>query len=1001
MRPFDVLLVNAGTWLGFLRWATLFVLIILVFYLINKEKKIWKINLGVIALIVTVFLTPILILDVVIKKAEETAVVPNTSIDEVTVNTYSTLDSDGNSEQQDKRQSYTVIVDDTDKEDSSSSEPKPEPEPEPEPGIIKYRLIYTNIDNIVSGPDEGDYEADTEILVTAKEKVGYQFKWLSSYDAVNEKTDNPLVFKMPESDVPLTVAYTPNTDTSYRVIHQQQNLNDADYTTVETKELTGTTDTEVTPDVYSYTGFIAPASQTKPILGDGSMVITYQYKRDSFTLTVEDSDYVVEGDLSGEYLYEKPLSLTAKDRTSEDYVFLKWVDGDGQELGTEYNYSFTMPASEYTIRPVYEYVDPFPEAWVYDGTCRFDAYVGSDNKDHGLVSGDGCIEYAGAEYIDTGIALYDVENINKDYEISFVINHFSANEQLRNKQETIVNAKYPKNENIGEYGPGLVYRLLEHSTDAELLSRITGDSASKVVVPFHDNQQITIMRINGGIYLKIDDSALVQIQEDAISGISETFDITTWFGAAPNDIFGQTAKRFITGELSDISIRLGEFQSDGYYTITFDNGGGNISSEKYYVKKGDKIGVLPRGARGNNTIDGWFDSNGTLISSDYEPSANETLVPHWIPDISTANLADKEMTLAISDTRQLRISNLDQIEPVVFSSNDESVVTVDPETGLVTAVGAGETEVTITGLYSEKNRTVAITVFERRFVVEFDADGGEAVENKEVFPGYKVTPLPSTRKEGYSFQGWFTEKNGNGEQLTDDTIINDDMKYYAFWDSGSSSSNYVCKKATVLHTESCDRSSEGCRSAGYNRSDTITYGQIPVGTNIQSGDAYDCDVNGDNQYSSSSERFYYVTQNGANGVFVSHTNFEGDAGQNTTNAYSYSDAINMLPVVSQWSNEHLQLFDGEFEGRPARFLTKNELNVVWNGGSNINGSEFLFENSGFGSDSTTLNRRSGLWLQASKRIHTVKFTIDDKSNNNAARPTIEVPFEYIEIGDGI
>lgn len=998
MKSFDVVLVNAGTLLGFLRWAVLIALIFLVFYLINKEKKIWKINLGILTLILVVFLTPILILDVVMK-ADEAAVVPHTNVDEATEEPYFVPTSDDNPEKFDDRQIYSMTVNDNRGVDSSSTEP----EPESEPGIIKYRLSYTNVDNIENGQIEGGYDPGTSISVTAKEKIGYHFKWLSNLSELNDKIDNPLSFNMPQSDVSLTVAYIPNLDTAYTVVHQKQNLNDANYTTVLTENLTGTTDTEVSPNVNSYDGFISPASQTKPISGDGSMVITYKYARSSFDLTVEDSEYVKEGNLSGEYLYETPIVVTAIDRTDDDYIFLRWVDGSGQELSTDLAYSFTMPANDYVVHPLYEYIDPFPQEWSFDGKCRFDAYAGLDNKDHGLVSGDECSEYAGEEYIDTGIALYNTENINKDYEISFTINHFSVDEQLRNKQETILNAKYHKNENSGEYGPGLVYRLREHSTDAELLSRITGDSASKVAVPFHDNQQITIMRINGGIYLKVDDSALVQIQEDAVSEISETFNTTTWFGAAPNDIFGQTAKRFITGELSGFSIRLGEFQSDDYYIITFDTGGGNISSKKYYVKKGDKIGALPRGAKGNNAIDGWFDSDGSLISSDYEPSANETLVPHWIPDIGTANLADKEVTLAISDTRQIRISNLDQIEPVVFSSNDESVVTVDSETGLVTAVGAGETEVTITGLYSEKNRTVVITVFERRFVVEFDADGGEIVDTREVLPGSKISPLPSTMREGYTFQGWFTEKNGGGEQLTDETMINGDIKYYAFWDSGSSTSTFVCKKATELHTETCDRNdNKGCNksSVGYNRGDTISYGRIPSGNTIQSGDAYDCDVNGDNLYSSVSERFYYITQNGENGVFISHTNFEGEDGQKIVNIYSYNDAIGKLPVVSQWSNSHLQLFDGDFSGRPARFLTKNEVIAACGAANSLYNCIYLLENSRFASSSLG---RTAYWLQSYDRVKTDDSKVEHMgdSSNNAARPAIEVPFEYIEIGDGI
>lgn len=78
--------------------------------------------------------------------------------------------------------------------------------------------------------------------------------------------------------------WTANTNTKYQVIHQQMNLDGSTYTTVETQDLTGTTDTQVTPDVRSYTGFTAPAKQTVTINGNGKTVVTYKYTRNKYYL---------------------------------------------------------------------------------------------------------------------------------------------------------------------------------------------------------------------------------------------------------------------------------------------------------------------------------------------------------------------------------------------------------------------------------------------------------------------------------------------------------------------------------------------------------------------------------------------------------------------------------------------------------------------------------------------------------------------------------------------
>ena len=76
----------------------------------------------------------------------------------------------------------------------------------------------------------------------------------------------------------------------------------------------------------------------------------------------------------------------------------------------------------------------------------------------------------------------------------------------------------------------------------------------------------------------------------------------------------------------------------------------------------------------------------------------------------------------------------------------------------------------------------------------------------------------------------------------------------------------ICKRATTLHTEECTQTDATyyCSGAGYTTSGTkgtttITYGNLGTSRTLTSGDAFDCDVNGDGTYDSSTERFYYVS----------------------------------------------------------------------------------------------------------------------------------------------
>ena len=109
-------------------------------------------------------------------------------------------------------------------------------------------------------------------------KTGYTFsKW------------SPLVAStMPAEAATYTAIWTPATNTAYTVKHYLLNVDGTcPATPFETESLTGTTGTSVTPAVKPYDGFIAPATQTKTIAADGSMVIEYQYTRMHYTFILD------------------------------------------------------------------------------------------------------------------------------------------------------------------------------------------------------------------------------------------------------------------------------------------------------------------------------------------------------------------------------------------------------------------------------------------------------------------------------------------------------------------------------------------------------------------------------------------------------------------------------------------------------------------------------------------------------------------------------------------
>ena len=149
----------------------------------------------------------------------------------------------------------------------------------------------------------------------------------------------------------------------------------------------------------------------------------------------------------------------------------------------------------------------------------------------------------------------------------------------------------------------------------------------------------------------------------------------------------------------------------------------------------------------------------------------------------------------------------------------------------------------------------------------------------------------------------------------------------------NSTVNYVCRKATILHTEECTQTDgeKYCSGAGYTKSGSkgttmIAYGQIGANGLLASGDAFDCGVNSDGVYDPVTERFYYVSDyyNTATKEFESdkatliyYNNTTSGSPDNTSagliayyananeNWHGPVTAVTNLPTREQWTNPNL------------------------------------------------------------------------------------------------
>ena len=266
---------------------------------------------------------------------------------------------------------------------------------------------------------------------------------------------------------------------------------------------------------------------------------------------------------------------------------------------------------------------------------------------------------------------------------------------------------------------------------------------------------------------------------------------------------------------------------------------------------------------------------------------------------------------------------------------------------------------------------------------------------------------------------------------------------------------YKCKRAdlSTLHTEECTRTYNYCYATGYTTTGskgttTITYGNTTVsqGT-LTSGDAFDCDVDGDGEYEEI-ERFYYVSDlyNTATkqfdtdyAVLIYYNNFfEGEPNNTSSGKIAYYPSVDEnwhgpvkakenLPQTSLWKNVSLSNTTrtiinekGEgtsgngsnnlptafsYEGYAARLLTAQEINSACNitAGSlktgELDNCNYLMENTKYSNSSLETD---GYWLETPRVASSVgSWNVNSNfryldgtsvsySGSSGSRPAIEV-----------
>ncbi|MBQ9879102.1 MAG: InlB B-repeat-containing protein, partial [Clostridia bacterium] len=287
--------------------------------------------------------------------------------------------------------------------------------------------------------------------ITLPVRAGYSFGGFKIEGGelyYNADGSSARVYDIP-GDANLYAVWTADEDTAYTVKHYKQDLGADTYTLADTDELTGTSDTTVTAEVRSYTGFTAPAEQTVFIKPDGSAVLEYRYARNSYTLTVVPAGDSFEGETTVTKQFEDSYTITATPLKT-GYGFDSWskTAGEGSLDGS----TFTFGAGDGTVTAVYT-----PNNY----TVRFNS-----NNGDGLTS-EQILTYDAPEAL-------DANTFSKDVEVSFDYNGgFGSPESVILDAFTFTGWNTAPDGSGDGYGDGAEVVNLSTGADVELYAQWT------------------------------------------------------------------------------------------------------------------------------------------------------------------------------------------------------------------------------------------------------------------------------------------------------------------------------------------------------------------------------------------------------------------------------------------------------------------------------------------------------------------------------------------------
>ncbi len=644
-------------------------------------------------------------------------------------------------------------------------------------------------------------------------KAGYTFTgWKIGNDIITSSNTWKYV-----NDQTAQAIWTANTNTAYTVIHKQENINNDDYSIITTENLTGTSDSEVTPNTNTYTGFITPDVQRINISADGSTIITYLYKRTRHdiryipTEQAHTSDDLVHMGLK----YGSTSPITPNLNCIDGYTFNSWQPEVASIITSDATYTATFTANSYTLTLNANGGNSSTSSI----TCTYDATISSlptptriGYTFDGWQIGELAINNSTIwQYTDNQNA---IAKWNANTNTPYVVNHL---------QENIENNEYNT----------FAIENLSGTSDSEINPAV--NTYTGFVSP---DQQTATVNANGSTIVNYHYTRTrhnINFIIDTNKGTSEStlvYNDIKYDAVTPNSpnittLDGYTFKNWNPNIASTVKSDMtytAEFTANSY-VLSFDANGGTFCNAISTIYN-ETTDSLPKVNRIGYNFTGWYIDN-RLITQDsiWNYPSNKTAVAQWA-------VSDSTRYSIIHKQENIYDNNYSTFETEEFIGTTNSTVNITPKqyegfetpdqrSLIVTADGNASITIyyqrtrhnIIYHIDNKKGSTVDYMIFNNQkfgtarpaapniltnggydfvgwnpelretvdgnedyyanfeantFLLNFDAQGGNYVESKIVTYDKAIGTLSSCKRTGYTFKGWKLENIS----LSDTTIWN-------------------------------------------------------------------------------------------------------------------------------------------------------------------------------------------------------------------------------------